>query len=88
MTPLDAARRMAEHPPTVLDSVTNRLHCGYCGQAIARREDHAADCPWLAQGQIVAAMEVAERFVASSHEEPHDNEEDFEALAAMLKGDA
>jgi hypothetical protein len=57
MTLIDAARRMAEHPPTVLDSVTNRLHCGYCGQAIVTREDHAEDCPWLQQQAIVKVLE-------------------------------
>ena len=67
---LDAACKMAEHPPTVLDSVTNRLHCGYCGQAITAQSDHAEDCPWLAQGQIVVALVAAERIVAMGENGP------------------
>ncbi len=52
---------MAEHPPTVLDSVTNRLHCGYCGQAITRREDHDEECPWLDMPSIVMFLEYAQK---------------------------
>ncbi len=56
MTPLEAARKMAETCPT-FEPEPGVVHCAVC---YAYLPTHAPDCPWLAMPQIVAALEAAE----------------------------
>lgn len=64
MTPLEAARKMAEQEPVYLDRCdTGPSLCLLCSGS---EGDHDADCAWIAMPQIVKALEVAERLVSNS----------------------
>lgn len=94
MTPLDAARRLAEYTTR-----QRRMICMICKQPFAEGErGHAPDCPLLAMPRIVAALEAAQKLVRATEmdpgctvcarsfvEDPHGQGCEWQALVAALK---
>lgn len=62
MSPLGAARRLAQHDLRDHDDIGGYGFCPLCEAA----EGHASDCPWLSMGRIVAALAAAQAIISEN----------------------